>query len=181
MADVARVLIPGVVGDVNPDNLTAAQQCQAAVEAVAADREAVEEAAAQVSADKGVVVAATAAATDAGQAVESAVALVISPPITAPETSRIVSSSDYGRILRFTADSAVTVTLPANAPVGTLVNLIQAGAGVVTCVAGSGAMVEGDALGRRSTYGRRSSATAWVDSNTTGSSAVWFMAGLLGG
>ncbi|QTL01900.1 hypothetical protein J5J86_13905 [Aquabacter sp. L1I39] len=180
MPDVARVLIPGLVGAVNPANLTAAQQCQEAATATAADRAAVEEDAAQVASDKAAAAASAGAAAGSATAAETAAGLIIAAPITVAGTSRTIGPDDYSRTLRFTSGTAVSVTLPANAPAGTWVHVVQAGAGALTFVAASGATVEGDALGRVTTAGQRSTATAWVDSNAGGSAAVWFLAGFLG-
>ena len=180
MVDVARVLIPGVVGDVNPDNLTAAQQCQAAAEAVAADREAVEGDAAQVASDKAAAAGSASAAAGSAAAAATTAGLIIAAPVTVAGTSRTIGPDDYSRTLRFTSGAAVSVTLPANAPAGTWVHVVQSGAGALTFGAASGAAVSGDALGRVTTAGQRSTATAWVDSNANGSSAVWFLAGFLG-
>lgn len=58
-------------------------------------------------------------------------------------TAYTVVAGDAGKVKRFTAAGAVTVTLPAGVAVGTLVNLLSWGAGGVTTAVGAGATVQG--------------------------------------
>lgn len=55
-------------------------------------------------------------------------------------TTYTLSVADNGKILDFTAATAITVTVPTGLPTGFQVSITQAGAGVIT-LAGSGGMV----------------------------------------
>lgn len=140
---------------------------------------AVEDRADQVVAVGDAVATASAAAQAARTEVATTATKLLANPKTVSSATYTLTPDDYNSSLRFTAATAVTLSLPASAPAGTFIHIIQAGTGAVTCAAGSGATVEGDALGRKATYGRRSTATAWVDTNSNGTSAVWFVAGFL--
>src|SRR6266581_5081104 len=60
------------------------------------------------------------------------------------DTAFTIGASDYNRkVLSFTAATAVTVTVPAGLPEGWASELVQAGAGTVTIVAGTGVNING--------------------------------------
>jgi len=66
-----------------------------------------------------------------------------------PDTTYTLAATDRNRVLRFTASSAVAVTVPANASVaigvGTVVHIRQAGTGAVTVSAAGGVTINGTA------------------------------------
>ena len=70
----------------------------------------------------------------------------LAPAISISATSFELVLGDIGGVLEFTASSAVTVTVPANAsvpfPVGTVVRLIQAGTGQVSVSGAAGVTIE---------------------------------------
>ena len=65
--------------------------------------------------------------------------------ITTDAATRTISESDETCLIRFTNPNGITVTLPSESedplPVGFITHLHQRGAGNITCVAGSGALV----------------------------------------
>ena len=91
-------------------------------------------------------------------------------------TTYTLAASDSGKTVEFTNASAVTLTLPNSLSAGFTCELIQSGAGQVTCsVAGGGT------LNNRSTHtkiaGQYGAARLTVTGNSGGSAAVYNLAG----
>ena len=97
----------------------------------------------------------------------------IVPIRTLTATAHTLGLIDIGSILETTGSSAVTVTIPAEASVafetGTLINITQVGAGVVTVVAATGVSLNGVAGGSTALDGpwsgtalTKRGADAWV-------------------
>lgn len=93
-------------------------------------------------------------------------------------TTLTLNISHMGKVLRFTSGSAVTVTMPNNMPVSFTVDMIQYGAGVVTCVAGAGATRH--SLGALfATAGQYARITATVVLNVANTAAIYNLSGSL--
>lgn len=104
------------------------------------------------------------------------VALLTPTIVTESGTSRTLSASDNGRIIRCTSSSPVTITVPNSLSVGFNCAIEQAGSGAVTVSAGSGATarnVDGDSQ----LAGQYAIAGIIVDTNSGGSSAVYTLFG----
>lgn len=91
-------------------------------------------------------------------------------------TTYTLASTDTGKIVSHGNASAITVTLPNNLPVGFCCTYVQTGAGMVSFSAASGAT-----LYHRQSHtkiaGQRGMATLYVDTNSGGSSAVYYLGG----
>lgn len=73
------------------------------------------------------------------------------------DTSYTLTSNDAGNLLKFTSDSDITITVPANAtaviPVGSTVTIMQLGNGIITVQAAAGVQILGvSSLVSRGTY-----------------------------
>lgn len=109
-------------------------------------------------------------------AVGGPVALLTPTIVTESGTSRTLSSTDNGKIIRCTSSSPVTITVPNSLAVGFNCAIEQAGSGAVTVTAGSGATarnVDGDSQ----LAGQYAIAGIIVDTNSGGSSAVYTLFG----
>ena len=104
-----------------------------------------------------------AASLDADSKVTAAQAAAAIVTVTASLT---LGSTHYGRMLRCTNSTAITLTMPKDIPVGTEIEIYRAGAGTVTLSAASGVTVEC----KESTYGIADKYTSvvlkWVAANT---------------
>ncbi len=101
-------------------------------------------------------------------------------PVIADSTaSRTLALADKGAIVEMTSASANTVTIPDEAtvdfPVGTLVNITQAGAGTTTIAAATGVTLNGVSAGATDMDGRwagaalyKRGADAWVVQGAVG-------------
>lgn len=91
-------------------------------------------------------------------------------------TTYTLQTSDCGKIITFSNGSAITVTAPNSLAVGWNATLVQKGAGQVTISAASGASVV-----NRQTHtklaGQGALGMIYVDSNSGGSSAVYYLGG----
>lgn len=78
----------------------------------------------------------------------NAAAYVLNPAgvITDATTSRTLSASDNGKVIRCTSGSATTITCATGLPVGFNVTIIQGGAGKVTIAAGAATLNSYSAL-----------------------------------
>jgi hypothetical protein len=103
------------------------------------------------------------ASLDADTKVTAAQASAAIVEVTASLT---LGSTHYGRMLRCTNSTAITLTMPKDIPVGTEIEIYRAGAGTVTLSAASGVTVEC----KESTYGIADKYTSvvlkWVAANT---------------
>lgn len=98
------------------------------------------------------------------------------PVATKTGTTYTLLASDSGKTLRFTNASPITVTCPNSLPIGFEVNILQAGTGQVTCLAGSGASVQ-NAHSYVKTYGLNAMIGLAVDINTGGAAAHYVLVG----
>ncbi len=84
-------------------------------------------------------------------------------------TSYTWQASDSGCIVEHNNASAIALTLPPTAPVGSNSLHVQSGAGTVTAASsGSGSVV-----GATTTAGQNTAVSYYVRSNVGGSAAVW--------
>lgn len=84
--------------------------------------------------------------------------------------------AESGDVILFTSGTAVTITLSAAAPIGTTVTVIQMGAGQLTFVAGSGALMR-QRLTQYKTAGQYAMVSLFVVANTGGTAAEWVISG----
>lgn len=91
-------------------------------------------------------------------------------------TALTLAAGQSGTTLRMTAAATVTVTLPATLPVGFNVTFMQAGAGQIQFVAGSGATLV-NRSGHTRTAGQHATVSVLVGANAGGSAAVWTLSG----
>jgi hypothetical protein len=87
------------------------------------------------------------------------------------------ATGDCNIAIRFTASTAVTVTVPDNLPAGCSVPMKQVGAGKVSLVAGSGATFNTQPHGYSGTYGVNAWIDMFVDTNVGGSAATFDLIG----
>ncbi len=99
-------------------------------------------------------------------------------------TTYTVQSSDAGAVVDITNSGGITVTLPNNLPVGFTCELLQGGAGQITCSAASGGTLTGwktfgapPATGATKTAGEYAVVKLRVTANTTGTAAAWNISG----
>ncbi len=85
-------------------------------------------------------------------------------------------NSDCGRPVYFTNASAITVTLPNNAPVACTVQLMQGGTGQITVVPASGATGPSNPRNYTKTFAQSASIFLQVDTNS-GTNAHWVLTG----
>lgn len=90
-------------------------------------------------------------------------------------TSYALQESDLGTRIRFTSNSAVTVTLPNSMEAGFNVICIQVGTATVTFSAAGGAALL-SRIGATGTAGQYSEVSLTVDSNA-GNAAQWILSG----
>jgi hypothetical protein len=91
-------------------------------------------------------------------------------------TAYTVTAKDYGHTRRTTNGSAVAVTLPATAPAGARVSVIQGGTGQVTLTAASGGSLA-NRQGHTRTAGQYARVEVLCVANSGGSAAVWVLSG----
>jgi hypothetical protein len=91
-------------------------------------------------------------------------------------TGRDLLTSDNGTILEVTASTAVNINLPNNLSVGFNIIVVQKGAGQITFVTNSGAVLR-HPDNHTKTAKQYSSATLYVTSNTTGTNAEYILSG----
>lgn len=91
-------------------------------------------------------------------------------------TTYTIQTSDTSLIIDHSNAEAITVTLPNNAVVGTIVTYVQAGAGQITFSPISGATLV-SREGHVKTAGQYALVTLYVRANSDGTSAVWVLGG----
>lgn len=91
-------------------------------------------------------------------------------------TTYTLQASDNGKVLRFTSNSAVTVTMPNSLSAGWNALWSQEGTGQVTFSTGSGA-TRRNRLGHTKSAGQYAEGSLSVRTNSGGSSAVYFLSG----
>lgn len=99
---------------------------------------------------------------------------------TIEETDYLLKASDNMATLRFTNDSAITVTVPEDILNPMQSDLFQAGNGVITVVGSGGAVLESPFdrdLKHRSTAGRGMTVNVWMDDNPDGTHAHYWVRG----
>ena len=97
-------------------------------------------------------------------------------------TTYTLLSSDAGAVVSITNSGGITVTLPNNLPVGFSCELLQGGAGQITCSAQSGGALfgwktAGAATGASKTAGEYAVVKLRVTANATGVAAQWNISG----
>lgn len=95
---------------------------------------------------------------------------------TVATTTYTIASSDNCKVIRFTSNSSITVTLPNNLPKGFSCLIAQRGSGVITFSAGVGA-VRNSRGSRYKTAGIYAEASILVEDNASGSSAYYLLSG----
>jgi hypothetical protein len=95
---------------------------------------------------------------------------------TISASSYTLGAADSGTVLRFTSNSAITLTCPNNLPAGFHVGLMQLGNGQITPVAASGASIV-QRNGFTKTAGLYAAASLIVQVNAGGSAASYLLAG----
>lgn len=96
--------------------------------------------------------------------------------VTDAGTARTLAATDTGTTIRFTAGTAVTVTLPDSMISGFTVEIIQGGAGQVSFSAGGGATIN-NRSSQTKTAGQYGAVRLVVVANSGGSAAVYNLAG----
>ena len=91
-------------------------------------------------------------------------------------TTYTLAATDCGTTIRFTSNSAVTVTAPNSLAAGCAIAIIQRGSGAVTVSAAAGATVD-SRQSYTKTAGQKAMIGLTVDSNSGGSSAVYLLSG----
>lgn len=93
-------------------------------------------------------------------------------------TTYTLLASDTGKIIDHNNASAVTVALPNNLPVGFCCTYSQTGAGQVTFSPSAGATLN-SYTAKTKIAGQYAAVTIWVQSNNTGTNAVYVIAGAM--
>jgi hypothetical protein len=96
--------------------------------------------------------------------------------VTDSSTARTLASSDCGKLIRFTSNSAITVTLPNSLSVGCHIAMAQIGTAQVTLSAASGATLN-SAHNYTKTYGQYAIIGVSVGINSGGSAATYLFTG----
>jgi len=91
------------------------------------------------------------------------------PVVTVAGASYTLSAADHGKILDFTSNSAISLTVPSSLAAGFQVSITQAGTGQIT-IAGSGGMSVNNRWGGTTTSGRW--AKAGLEVRATNSSVL---------
>lgn len=91
-------------------------------------------------------------------------------------TTVTIGSTHYGRVVRFKNAGAITVTLPANAPVNSQFDWVQTGAGQITFAAASGGNLF-NRQGHTKSYSQWAMGTLYVEDNSGGNAAQWVLGG----
>jgi hypothetical protein len=91
-------------------------------------------------------------------------------------TSYLLTAADSGYLLRFTAATAVTVTLPNNLPAQWSADILQAGAGQITFTAASGATL-GEPDNHFHTAKQGAQVSLSVTVNSSGIAAAYILGG----
>lgn len=109
-------------------------------------------------------------------AVGGEVALQSDVFVTISGTTHTLDPADNGKVHRFTSSSAVVVTLPNSLPAGFNLVWRQVGAGQLTFTAASGA-TRRNRNGHTKSSGQYAEGALAVDSNSGGTSAVFYLSG----
>lgn len=96
--------------------------------------------------------------------------------VDVPGTSHTLQLADAGKVHRFTASSAVTVTLPNSLPAGWNALWAQVGTGQVTFATASGA-IRRNRYNQSKSSGQYAEGSLRVDENASGAAAVYFLSG----
>jgi hypothetical protein len=96
--------------------------------------------------------------------------------VTDAGTSRTLAATDCGKSIRFTSNSAITVTLSNDIAAGCHVALIQRGSGQITVTPAAGATMD-NAHGYTKSFGQNAIIGVSTDSNAGGTSAAWLLTG----
>lgn len=91
-------------------------------------------------------------------------------------TTATVGATYYGRLCDFSNASAITVTLPNNAAVGSQFDWVQGGAGQITFTPASGASLRNRQSHTKS-HSQWAGGTLYVRTNSGGSAAEWVLLG----
>lgn len=91
-------------------------------------------------------------------------------------TARTYDEDDYGAVIIANNAGAITHTLPNDAPKGTMISVVQLGAGAVTFTPASGAS-RVNLSSHTKTAGQYSVVTLLVVANSTGTAATWLLVG----
>jgi hypothetical protein len=91
-------------------------------------------------------------------------------------TTYTLVAADNGKVVRLTNASAITVTMPNNMPVGFNCMLVQYGAGQVTMVPASGAVLR-SRQAHSKIAGQYGAASLIVVANPSGTTAEWLLQG----
>lgn len=91
-------------------------------------------------------------------------------------TTYTLAASDTGKVVTLSNASAITLTLPNSLPAGFVCTVVQKGAGQVTFSAAAGATLN-NAHTQTKTFGQYAICTLYVDANSGGSSAIYYLAG----